>query len=152
MGKKKKVKKGEHEKTVQDLIPVRNIYNEMIETLDNRVIKILNVSSVNTMLMSYAEEREVLENYENFLKSLDKSIQICRVSIPVNLTDYINHFKENYFSHTNKYKRKMQESYIWYAKNIQDDKDMIRRARLVVIDESFSDEKSKEEAIKKTSP
>ncbi|MED0952729.1 hypothetical protein P4T70_32435 [Bacillus mobilis] len=149
MGKKKKEKKGEHEKTVQDLIPVKNIYNEMIETLDNRIIKILNVSAVNTMLMSYAEEREVLENYENFLKSLDKSIQICRVSIPVNLTDYINHFKENYFSNTNKFKRRMQESYIWYAKNIQDDKDMIRRARLVVIDESFSDEKSKEEAIKK---
>lgn len=149
MGKKKKSKNQVPEKTVQDLIPVRNIYNEMIETLDNRIIKILSVSAVNTTLMSYAEEREVLANYEIFLKSLDKPIQINRTSIPVNLTDYINHFKENYFSSTNKFKRKMQQSYIWYAKNIQDDKDMIRRSRLIVIDESFTDEKSKEEAIKK---
>lgn len=62
----------------------------MIETLDHRFIKVLSVSSVNTYLMSYQEEKEVLEGYENFLRSLTKPIQIARVSEPIDLKKYIN--------------------------------------------------------------
>lgn len=76
-------------KTVQDLIPVRNIYDSVIETTDNRFVKVLSVTAINTHLMSYQEVKEVLEGYENFLRSLKKPIQIARVSEPINLKKYI---------------------------------------------------------------
>lgn len=144
---KKKVQ--ETEKTVQDLIPIRNIYNEMIETKDSRLIKVLSVSAVNISLMSHNEEREVLESYENFLNSIDAPIMVSRVSTPVNLKDYILDLQSTLNKMENPYKRQILKSYIWYANNIQKDREMIRRNRYIVIDESFSDEKSKNEAIRK---
>ncbi|MED4587869.1 hypothetical protein [Priestia flexa] len=145
-GKKKQIEK---EKTVQDLIPVRNIYNEMIETTDNKLIKVLSVSAVNMSLMSHAEQREVYEGYENFLNTIDKKLQINRVSTPVNLKDYIVDLKSQLSKIDNPYKRKILKSYIWYANNIQEDREMIRRNRYIVLDQTFSDDKSKEEAIRK---
>ncbi|MFD4932138.1 hypothetical protein ACQKML_24220 [Peribacillus frigoritolerans] len=144
---KKKVQ--ETEKTVQDLIPIRNIYNEMIETKDNRLIKVLSVSPVNISLMSHNEEREVLESYESFLNTIDAPIMISRVSTPVNLKDYVVDLQSQLKKMDNPYKKKILQSYIWYANNIQKDREMIRRNRYIVIDQSFSDEKSKNEAIRK---
>ena len=145
----KKKKKQTDEQTVQDLIPIRNIYNEMIETKDNRLLKVLDVSSVNMSLMSYSEQREVFESYETFLNSIDAPIQISRVSTPVNLKDYIVELQSKLKTIENPYKKKILKSYIWYANNIQEDREMIRRNRYIVIDQSFSSEKTKEEAIKK---
>jgi hypothetical protein len=144
-----KTKEKDKEKTVQDLIPIRNIYNEMIETRDNRLIKVLAVSAVNISLMSHNEQREVYESYENFLNTIDMPIQISRVSTPVDLKDYIADLQLKLKKLENPYKKRILKSYIWYANNIQEDRDMIRRNRYIVIDQSFSGEKSKDDAIRK---
>ncbi|MFZ0447144.1 MAG: hypothetical protein WAM95_21440 [Bacillus sp. (in: firmicutes)] len=145
-----KKKEKDSEKTVQDLIPIRNIYNEMIETKDNRLIKVLAVSAVNISLMSHSEQNEVFESYENFLNTIDAPVQISRVSTPVNLKDYITDLQLTLKNTTNEYKKKILKSYIWYANSIQEDRDMIRRNRYIVIDQPFSNGgKSKDEAIRK---
>lgn len=135
------------EKLVQDLIPVRNIYSELIETTDNRVVKILHVSSVNTTLMSYNQQAAVLSQYESFLKSLKRPIQISRISEPINLKSYIFDLQENHKTITNPHKKLMMGSYIEFAKKIQESRDMTRRSCYVTIFESFTDESSKEKAI-----
>ena len=142
-------KKKEKEQTVQDLIPIRNIYNEMIETKDNRLIKVLSVSAVNMSLMSYSEQREVYESYETFLNSIDTPIQINRVSSPVNLKDYIVELQSELKKTKNPYKKTILKGYIWYANNIQEDREMIRRNRYIVLDQSFSNEKTKDETMRK---
>lgn len=144
-----KKKQPEKEKTVQDLIPIRNIYNEMIETTNNKLIKVLSVSAVNMSLMSHSEQTEVYEGYENFLNTIDKNLQVNRVSTPVNLKDYITDLQTQLTKIDNPYKRKILKSYIWYSNNIQEDREMIRRNRYIVLDQPFTDEKSKEEAIRK---
>lgn len=145
-GKKKDKNK---EKTVQDLIPIRNIYNEMIETKDNRLIKVLSISSVNLSLMSHNEQREVYEGYENFLNTIDAPIQVSRVSTPVDLKKYISELRSVLDSLENPLKKTIMKSYIWYANDIQEDRSMIRRSRYLVFDESFSSDNSKEEAVRK---
>jgi len=119
----------------------------MIETKDRRLIKMLAVSAVNTHLMSYAEEREVLEGYESFLKTLDKPIQIIRIAEPIDLKEYIFHLRKRYNAEQNSFKRKMLKSYIEYAKQLQENREMIRRNRYVVIDEKFTSLADKEKAI-----
>ena len=137
------------QQSVQDWIPIRGIYNEMIETKDQRLIKILAVTAINTHLMSYAEEREVLEGYESFLKTLDKPIQIMRVAEPIDLKDYIFQLRKRYRKEQNPYKRKMLKSYIEYAKQLQENREMIRRNRYVIIDEKFTSLSDKEKAIER---
>lgn len=145
-GKKKDKNK---EQTVQDLIPIRNIYNEMIETKDNRLIKVLSISSVNLSLMSHSEQKEVYEGYENFLNTIDAPIQVSRVSTPVDLKKYISELRSVLDSLENPLKKTIMKNYIWYANNIQEDRSMIRRSRYLVFDESYSNDNSKEEAIRK---
>ncbi|MDQ0418756.1 putative nucleic acid-binding protein [Croceifilum oryzae] len=135
------------EKSVQDLIPIKAIYSEMIETTDRRLVKILSVTSVNTHLMSYSEEREILKSYENFLKSLDKPIQIARVSQPIDLKSYLFDLNKQLKQIENPYKKSMMQNYIAYAKQLQEDRNMIRRSRYVVISEPFTDDRSKDKAI-----
>ncbi|SFX75321.1 hypothetical protein SAMN04487866_12245 [Thermoactinomyces sp. DSM 45891] len=142
-----KKKKNDMEKSVQDLVPVRGIYSEMIETTDNRFVKVLSVTSVNIQLMSYSELKEVFFSYESFLKTLDRPIQIARVSQPIDLKDYIMDLKKRLKTTENPYKRHMLKSFISYAQKQQEDRDMIRRSRYVIISESFSDEKSKDKAM-----
>lgn len=121
----------------------------MIETKDQRLIKVLAVTAVNTHLMSYAEEKEVLEGYESFLKTLDKPIQIARVAEPIDLKDYIFQLRRRYQEQNNPYKKKMLKSYIEYAKQLQEDREMIRRNRYVIIDEKFTNAADKEKAIER---
>jgi hypothetical protein len=136
-------------RTAQDLIPIKGIYNEMMETNDKRLIKVLSVSAVNTHLMSYSEEKEVLEGYEAFLRGLRNPLQIARVAEPMDLEEYILQLKAKLAQLQNPYKKKMLASYIMYAKELQEDRDMIRRSRYVIFDESFTTDKSKEQAIEK---
>jgi hypothetical protein len=138
----------EKKKRVQDLIPVKHIYNQMIETTDQRLIKILSVTSINMHLMSLEEEKEILGGYEAFLKSLEKPIQIARVSQTIDLKEYILDLKKEYSSIKDSYKQEMLNSYIYYAKSLQDNRDLIRRHCYVIIDEPFSNSKSKERAEK----
>lgn len=145
----KKKQKTQPEKTVQDLIPIRGVYNEVIETNDKRLIKVLSVSAINTHLMSFAEEKEVLESYEAFLKELDQPIQIARVTEPIDLQDYIRELTERLNRLKNPHKIRILKNYIKYAKNIQADRTLIRRSRYLIFDEPFSDEVSKEEAMRK---
>jgi hypothetical protein len=138
----------EKEKRVQDLIPVKHIYNQMIETIDQRLIKILSVTSINMYLMSFEEEKEILGGYEVFLKSLDKPIQIARVSQTIDLKKYILGLKKEFDSIKNPYKQEMLNSYIYYAKSLQENRDLIRRHCYVIIDQPFTNSKSKERAEK----
>jgi hypothetical protein len=137
------------QKTVQELIPIRSISENTIETNDNKLIKVLSISSVNLSLMSFSEQKEVYESYENFLKTIDAPIMISRVSKPLDLNDYIKDLQSKFKRLENPYKKRILKSYIWYANNIQEDRDMLRRSRYMVIEESFNSKKSKEEAIRK---
>jgi hypothetical protein len=121
----------------------------MIETTDRRLVKVLSVSAVNTHLMSYSEEKEVLEGYESFLRGLKYPIQIARVAEPMDLAEYILQLKKRLKSLQNPYKKEMLSSYIDYTKTLQEDRDMIRRSRYVILDEPFSSESTKEDAIEK---
>lgn len=149
MKKQKKQQEKSPQQSVQDCIPVRGIYHEMIETTDRRLIKVLAVTAVNTHLMSYAEEREVLEGYESFLKTLDKPVQIARVAEPIDLKNYIFQLRKRYREEQNPYKKMMMKSYIDYAKQLQSDRKMIRRNRYIIIDEKFSSLADKEKAIER---
>jgi hypothetical protein len=145
-----KTDKKKKEKTVYDLISfVRSISDNTIETKDNKLVKVLSISAVNLSLMSYSEQKEVYESYENFLKTIDAPIMISRVSTPVDLNDYIKDLQSKLEKLENPYKKRILKSYIWYANNIQEDRDMLRRSRYMVIEEPFSSKKSKEEAIRK---
>ena len=65
------------EKTVQEWLPIENIYKDGIVKLkNNKLIKILKVSPINYNLKSDLEKEAILNSYKVFLKTCNFDIQI----------------------------------------------------------------------------
>lgn len=55
-------------RSVQNFIPVRNIKYGVIETTDNRYIKILEIEPINFMLRSEDEQISIISAFASWLK------------------------------------------------------------------------------------
>lgn len=125
------------ERSAQDIIPIRRVFNETIETTDHRLVKIIGISAVNLSLMSLSEQIQVMEGYEQFLNNLDDPIQLLRVSEPINMSRYIDELRHKRANTTDGHKKLLLASYIEYAQGIQQNREMIRRNRFLVFDEKY---------------
>lgn len=64
-GKKQKVEKLEF---VQDFLPIKNLSNGIIETVDGRYIKILEIEPINFLLRSDEEQANIISSFASWLK------------------------------------------------------------------------------------
>ena len=55
---------------VQDYIPVKNISNGIIETTDNRFIKILEIEPINFLLRSTEEQSNIIQSFISNTRSM----------------------------------------------------------------------------------
>jgi len=123
-----------------------NIANDCIETLDNRLIKVIEVSSINVSGISERERNRVYSNYQTFLNNYDQSafpIQIKQFSRPVNLSNYLNWIRQNTDNQQNQYKRMFADSYIDKVNDIQKSKNMVSKARYIIVSEKIGSNKEK---------
>ncbi|UOR14084.1 TrsD [Halobacillus amylolyticus] len=114
-------------------IPVKNIANGCIETKDNRLVKIIEVSSINLSLMNEIDQDDVLVSYQNFINELEeKQIQVEQIAQPINLASYSAWIKET-GREDRATLRKVKEAYMEQIEDIQKNKSMVTRKRYVSI-------------------
>ena len=81
-------------KTAQEFLQIERI-REGIVVLKNKALRgILMVSSLNFALKSEDEQKATLYQFQNFLNSLDFSLQFLTQSRKLNITGYIERLKE----------------------------------------------------------
>lgn len=127
-------------KSIQDLIPLKEIENGLLITPDNKMVKCLKVSAINLELTSNAECNELFELFEGFLMSLNYPIQMTNVSMPVDLSLYISEQEKLLEMTKNPYKRMLQESYIEYSKGIEVSQDIMQRQRYIIFFEKMKED------------
>jgi hypothetical protein len=115
-----------------------NITNGCYETLDNRLVKVLKVSSVNISLMSPTDRERVFDAYQIFLNDIPREyfdLQMNQIVQPVNLKNYLMNFDKQLLFHPNQdqKKRLLRESYKSKINAIQKSKNMVSRERYVII-------------------
>ncbi|XOB42760.1 MAG: hypothetical protein ACKKMP_01745 [Candidatus Nealsonbacteria bacterium] len=82
------------EGTTQQIIEIDQI-KEGVVILKNRALRgILMVSSINFALKSEDEQNAIIFQFQNFLNSLDFSIEIVMQSKKLNITGYLDKLKE----------------------------------------------------------
>lgn len=114
-------------------IPIKNIANGCIETKDNRLVKIIEVSSINLYLMSQKDRHDVFEAYQNFLNEIDESeFQVSQIAQPINLDSYAAWVTETARDDTPAL-RKFKDAYLNQIDNIQKSKSMVTRKRYLII-------------------
>ena len=62
--------------TVQEWLPIEEIYNDgIIKLKNNKIIKILKINPINYNLKSELEKEAILNSYKIFLKTCNFNIQ-----------------------------------------------------------------------------
>lgn len=118
---------------VRAKLPVSNIANGCIETKDNRLVKVIEVSSVNLSLMNDTDRENVLTSYQNFINELEENqIQIEQVAQPINLASY-SAWITDVGREDKPQLRKLKESYLKQTDDIQKNKSMVTRKRYISI-------------------
>lgn len=73
----------------QDFVSIRDIKDNVVIQKDGPMLMILLASSVNFALKSYDEQRAILSQFQQFLNTLDFSLQIHMQSRRLNIDPYI---------------------------------------------------------------
>jgi len=141
--------KEENENMSEDIrsqLGVFNIANDCIETLDNRLIKVVEVSSINLTGLSERERNRVYSNYQTFLNNYPYSsfpIQTKQFSKHINLNSYLEWVRDNAEKDEDKYKRMFAESYVEKVNDIQKSKNMVSKARYIILSANISSNKER---------
>jgi hypothetical protein len=81
-------------KPTQDFVPIKEIRDGVVILKDGSLRAILMTSAVNLALKSYDEQQGTIYLFQNFLNSLDFSIQIVTQSRKLDIGPYINSLQE----------------------------------------------------------
>ena len=68
------------QETVQDFIPIKSIRAGIIETVDGRYIKILEIEPINFMLRSENEQFHIIMTFANWLKISPMRLQFKSIT------------------------------------------------------------------------
>lgn len=147
---KKQTKEEKQKQTAQRAIPLKAVHGGLLITPDNKLVKILRISSRNMELMSNFEMNRIFDKYEDFLTGLEFPIQETVVSQPVDLTRYIEHQRQILKNTTNPIKRQLLQTYMDYTDGFTKSQQMIQRQRYIIFSEKISDttEEAYIEAVK----
>ena len=121
------------EKSIQDLIPIKDIYKNMLVTPWNSMVLGMNVSAHNLDLMSSFEVDDKLDEFESHLKSLNYVFQTKHVSMPIDMSLDITQHENKLAATTDEYKRSTLSGYIEYEKSLERDQTIIQRQRFFLV-------------------
>ena len=131
-------------KTIQEWIPIRNIWKEgIIEIENNTYIKILEVTPINYNLKSDLEKEAILNSYKTFFRTCQFDIQILIQSNKEDLTHHISKLKKYISKKENKYLKNLTENYIQYISNLNNNKKSSSKKFYIIIKNQLFNKKEK---------
>ncbi len=86
----KKITKPSSSATSQQFVDVAEVRDDVIVLKNGTLRGVLNVSAINYDLKSTQEQEAIIQQYKNFLNSLDFPIQILINSRKINIEKYLN--------------------------------------------------------------
>ena len=119
--------------STQQFLEIEEI-KEGIITLKNKGLRtILMVSSLNFALKSEEEQKATIFQYQDFLNSLDFSLEIIIQSRKVNLTGYLDKLKEMEVNQKNEGLKEQTKEYQVFIKNLIKGGDILSKHFFIVI-------------------
>lgn len=117
----------------QDFVPIEDIRDGFVLLKDGGMRAVLMASSVNFSLKSNDERQAILLQFQDFLNSLDFSIQIVTQSRRLDIRPYIALLEERYKEQTNDLLKIQIEQYISFVKNFTEATSIMTKNFFVVV-------------------
>ena len=140
-----KERKKEMKDDIRSELGIFNIANDCYETLDNHLVKVIEVSSVNLTGMSKSDRLKTLNAYQSFLNHLPIDLfplQLEQFSRPINLKNYLQYIESKNADQKDFVKRMLTESYINKTNEIQKSKKMVSKGRYIILREKVTSDKN----------
>lgn len=127
-GKKQKVEKLEF---VQDFLPIKNLSNGIIETVDGRYIKILEIEPINFLLRSDEEQANIISSFASWFKISPMRLQFKSITRKADSDKHIAMVRQDLKEEDNEKCKELSEDYIRLIKDIGNREALTRRFFLI---------------------
>lgn len=125
-------------KATQDFIPVKEIRDGIIVMKDGSIRLILMASSLNIALKSDDEQQALIMQFQNFLNSLDFSMQIFIQSRRLDIRPYIALMEERLHEQLDDLLKIQTKEYIDFIKNLTETTNIMTKHFFIVVPYSAS--------------
>ncbi len=101
----------------QDFVPIKEVRNGIVILKDGSMRALLMASSINLALKSQDEQNAIMEQFQNFLNSLEFSIQFFIESRDLDIRPYIAILEERYVAELDDLMKIQIREYITFIKD-----------------------------------
>jgi len=120
-------------KPAQEFIPFKEIRDGIVIMKDNSFRAILMTSSLNLALKSQDEQEAIIAQFQNFLNSLEFSIQFYIQSRRLDIRPYIAFLEERARDQINELMKIQTREYIDFIKNFTESTNIMSKSFFVVV-------------------
>ena len=117
-------------KTTQEFVPIQEIRDGIVILKDGSMRAIILASSLNFALKSADEQNAIISQFQNFLNSLDFSIQIFVQSKRLDIRPYIALLEERYKEQVTELMKIQTREYIEFIKTFVDNSNIMTKGVL----------------------
>jgi len=119
-------------KATQDFVEIKEIRDGIIVLKDGSLRSILMTSSLNFALKSGDEQMATLFQFQNFLNSLDFSVQIFVQSRELDIRPYVALLEERHKAQVTELMRVQIREYIEFVKNFTENANIMSKSFFVI--------------------
>lgn len=120
-------------KPTQSFVPIKEIRDGIIVLKDGSLRAILLASSLNFALKSADEQQSILFQFQNFLNSLNFSIQIYTQSRKLDIRPYLNLLESKLKDQVGDLMKMQTREYMEYIKNIAESTNIMTKNFFIII-------------------
>lgn len=117
----------------QSFVPVSEIQDGIIRLKDGGLRAVLMASSVNISLKSEDEQAAIIMQFQNFLNTLDFSLQISIQSRKYDVTSYIETLEERLREQTEPLLKIQTQEYIQFIRNFAENVNIMTKHFFIVV-------------------
>lgn len=120
-------------KASQEFVKIKEVRDGIVVLRDGGLRAVLMASSVNFALKSEDNQIAIISQFQNFLNTLDFSLQIVVESRRFDIRPYIALLEERYAKQTNELLKVQTREYIGFVKKFTENTNIMNKLFLVIV-------------------
>jgi hypothetical protein len=120
-------------KSTQEFVPIKEVRDGIIIMKDGSMRAVVLSSSLNFALKSTDEQEAIIYQFQNFLNSLDFSIQICVQSRELDIRPYLATLEKQYNEQLNDLLKIQTKEYIQFVKSFTETQNIMSKTFFIAI-------------------
>jgi len=120
-------------KATQQFVDIEEIKDGVVVLKNGGLRRVLMVSGVNFELKSEEEQNAIIYSYQNFLNSLDFSVQIVIHSRRLNIDAYLEKLKEKEEAETNELLKNQINEYVQFVNSFVAENEIMTKTFFIIV-------------------